>query len=149
MSSPKVFMAASVPRFLRQTRLGHLPLNNIIGSRITQGDGGANLVFDVVMVPVNEFQRIKNGVGLQHIAAPALKAGPAFMPSFMLTDAKKVVVPASEPDPEAFARHYFLKEFRLLQPDVIEIKAPAADMPLLELWRHAMSKCTQRNIQTS
>ncbi|CAM6000157.1 unnamed protein product [Sphagnum balticum] len=68
--------------------------------RLIKGDGGANLFFDIVMLPINEFQRMRTNVGLQHVIAPALKAGPTFSPGFVLADAKQVIVPAEEPDPE-------------------------------------------------
>ncbi len=117
MSQAKKYMAASVPRFLRQTRLGYLPLQCVIGSRLVKGDGGANLFFDIVMLPVNEFQRMRTNVGLQHVIAPALKAGPTFSPGFVLADAKQVIVPPDEPDPEGFARSHFLKLFGLSEPE--------------------------------
>ena len=113
MPKARKYMAASVPRFLRQTKLGYLPTNSVIGSRLVQGDGGTNLYFDTVMLPVQEFQRMRTNVGLHHVLAPAPKIGPTFTPSFVLADAKEVVVPDSEPDPEAFARKHFMALFRL------------------------------------
>lgn len=110
-------MAASVPRFIRQTRLGYLPLDCIIGSRLTKGDGGASLVFDIVMLPVLEFQRMRTNVGLQQVVSPALNAGTGFNPVFMLADSKQVVVPEGEPDPKAYAKSHFLALFGLLSPE--------------------------------
>ena len=121
-------MAASVPRYLRQNRLGYLPLSSIVGSRLLKGRNGANLVFDIIMLPVNEFQRMKTNVGMQHVSAPVLNAGPGMMPSFMLTDAKEVIVPAGEADPERFAKEYFMKVFGLLNPE----EPARAELPVLE-----------------
>ena len=117
-------MAASVPRFLRQTRLGYLPLNCIIGSHTTQGAGGSNLFFDLIMLPVPEFTRMRSNVGLQHVIAPALKAGPSFTPSFVLSNTREVVVPEDEPDPEAFAKNYFLVAFGLIKPEASQPTKP-------------------------
>jgi hypothetical protein len=138
MSHPKKYMAASVPRFLRQTSLGYLPLQCVIGSRLVKGAAGANLFFDIIMLPVNEFQRMKNNVGLQHVIAPALKAGPAFKAGFVCADTKEVVVPADEPDPEGYARNYFMLEFGLAGPT-----APAAESPLCETKQSPFSKASK------
>jgi hypothetical protein len=110
-------MAASVPRFLRQSKLGYLPINYIVGSRLIKGDGGVNLYFDIVMLPAQEFQRMKTNVGLQHVAAPALKAGPTFQPGVVLSDVKTVIVPEDEPDPEACAKFQFMILFGLIEPE--------------------------------
>jgi len=132
MSSSRKYMAASVPRYLRTTRLAYLPLHTIIGTRYVQGAGGAHVVFDVVMLEAHQFQRMKSNVGLQHLPAPALKAGPEFAPAFILADAREVVVPADENDPENYAKNYFLKLFDLLTPETpAETSHPAkeADFP--------------------
>ena len=105
------YMAAPVPRFLRFSRLAYLPPSCVIGSRLTRGDAGNNLYFDIIMLPVNEFTRMKSNVGLQHIIAPALKAGPTFNPGFVLSETREVVVPDDEPDPEVYAKKYFLGIF--------------------------------------
>jgi len=110
------YMAASVPRFLRQTRLGYLPLTCIIGTKLIKGEKGQNLVFDIVMLPAQQFQRMRTYVGLQHIATPELRMGPSFQPSYVLADAKVITVPADLPDPVAFAREHFMVEFGLINP---------------------------------
>jgi len=114
---PKKFMAGTVPRFLRQARLAYLPSRCVIGSRLTVGANGANLYFDIVMLPEPEFVRMRSNVGLQHVVAPALKAGPTFNPGFVIVDARYVVVPDEEPDPETYARNYFITLFGL---DVVQ-----------------------------
>ncbi|HEV7454003.1 MAG TPA: hypothetical protein VGO07_01970 [Candidatus Saccharimonadales bacterium] len=103
-----------MPRFLRTARLSYLPTHSIIGSRYIKGADGGNLIFDIVMLPVEQFQRMRSNVGLQHVAAPALKLGPQLAPSFVLADAKEVIVPCDEPDPENFAKNYFMKAFGLI-----------------------------------
>lgn len=118
MSTSRTYMAASVPRFLRQTRLGYLPLSCIIGSRLLVGDGGSNLIFDIVMLPVQEFQRMRTNVGVQHVVEPSLKAGPSFNPVFVLADSKTFVVPEGVRDPEALAKNHFLNLFGLLTPEL-------------------------------
>ncbi len=70
------------------------------------------------MLPEPEFVRMRSNVGLQHVVAPALKAGPTFNPGFVIADARYVVVPDGEPDPEAFARNYFITLFGL---DVVPV----------------------------
>ena len=113
----RVYMAASVPRYLRQTKLGYLPVDSIIGTHFTKSLQGANLVFDVIMLPVPQFQRMRMNVGSQFVAAPTPSpGGAAFSPVFVLANAKQVVVPPDEPDPKTFAKNYFLKEFGLLTP---------------------------------
>ena len=131
-------MAASVPRFLRQSRLAYLPLKCVIGSRLIQGEG-SNLYFDIVMLPVPEFQRMRGNVGLQHVNAPALKAGPTFNPGFVLTDAKQVIVPDNEPNPEAFAKNHFLVLFGLIAPDV---PTETTEQPQFESFSEIAKKCT-------
>ena len=113
MQGIRKFMAAPVPRFIRQAKLGYLPMNTVIGGYLIKGDGGANMVMDVVMLPVQQFQRMRSNVGLQHVATPGLQAGPGLMPSFMLKDVKEVTVPEAEPDAEAWAKAYFIREFKL------------------------------------
>lgn len=113
----KRYMAGSIPRFLRQTKLGYLPLNCLIGSRVIHGERGNNLVLDVIMLPAPEFQRMKSNIGLEHVLAPSLKMDATFKPGFVIVDKKEVAVPAGEPDPEAYAREYFMKEFGLLSPE--------------------------------
>jgi hypothetical protein len=110
-------MAASVPRFLRQTKLGYLPFSSIVGSRLLKGDGGINMYFDIVMLPPPEFQRMKTNVGLRHVMAPALKSDASFQPGFILTDAKTVMVPEDEPDPEGYAKLQFMIMFGLIEPE--------------------------------
>jgi hypothetical protein len=107
------FQAAPVPRFIRQAKLSYLPMNVVIGSYLIKGDGGSNIVMDVIMLPAQQFQRMRTNVGLQHVATPTLQAGPGLMPSFMLKDVKEITVPEGEPDAEGYAKAYFVREFKL------------------------------------
>jgi hypothetical protein len=118
MSSPKTYMAASVPRSIRQSRLGYVPLQCILGSRYVKGGDGSNLVYDIVMLPAPEFQRMRMNVGLQNVITPGPKIGPNFQPVYVLADAKHVTVPADEPDPENYAKDYFKKIFGLTDTEV-------------------------------
>lgn len=115
MTKPNKYMAGSVPRYLRQTRLGYLPLNCILGSRAQKGNTDENLIFDVVMLPVKDFQRMRSYVGNAPVITPTLKFGSSYEPVFLLKDVKEVIVPKDEPDPENFARNYFLGVFGLVQ----------------------------------
>jgi hypothetical protein len=106
-------MAASVPRSLRQTRLGHLPFNTIIGSKHQRGKDGGNLIFDIIMLPEPEFVRMKGQVGVRQVVGPAFKADASFQPGFVMQDTKIVVVPADAVDQYAYAKNHFIKEFGL------------------------------------
>jgi hypothetical protein len=117
MSVPKKYMAAAIPRHVRQSRLAYLPLDCIIGSRVTRGDNDENLIFDIVMLPAKEFQRAKLYVGLQYEAAPALTPDSGFEPGYVVPNVKTVTVPAGETNPEAYARNHFMIEFDLIVPD--------------------------------
>ena len=112
---PKRYLACSVPRFLRQDRLRYLSLQSLIGSRIQRGDKGNNLIFDIVMLPADQFQRMKLNVGLPLVLNLELKREREFPIGFVPSDTKQIVVPADEPDPEAFARDYFKKAFGLVE----------------------------------
>jgi hypothetical protein len=119
MLQARKYMAASVPRYIRQSRAGYLPANCLIGSRTVKGEGGANLSFDIVMLPAPQFLRMKTSVGQQFVIAPtpAPQQGLNFNMSFMLTDTKEVTVPEGETDPEGWARHYFMIAFGLIGPE--------------------------------
>ena len=110
---PKRYMAASVPRSLRQQRLGHLPASTIIGSKHVRGKDGGNMIHDIIMLPEPQFVRMKGNVGMQQVANPGLRAGSDFQPGFVMQDTKTVTAPVDAVDQEAFARAHFIKEFGL------------------------------------
>ena len=118
MQAPRIYMAAPVPRSIRQSRFGHLPTKCIIGTRTSKGDKGSLINVDIVMLPVMEFQRMKMGVSLQHAAAPSLQMGGGMQPSFVLKEIRQVSVPPEEPDPEAWAKNHFLREFGLTEQSI-------------------------------
>lgn len=112
MAIPQTFLAASVPRYLRQTKLGYLPLNSVIGTRVMpNGAGGTSLIYDVIMLPEREFQRMRLNIGLQHVATPNLRMGGGFDAAFVPTDTKRVLVQPDDRNPLATARTYLVQEF--------------------------------------
>jgi len=127
MTAPRKYIAASVPRFIRQSRLGYLPAQRIIGSKLSPGQGSGNLYFDIVMAPAQEFQRIKNGVSLAPVVAPNPQPGLNLNASFIMADIKEVVVPPDEADPEQYAKNYFLMHFGLLIPEKPAAKAETSE----------------------
>ena len=126
MTAPRKYMAASVPRSLRQTRLSYLPQSCLIGSRFLRGDSGDNLVYDIVMLPVKDFQRMRANVGLQHVFAPALRPSSEITPAYIPQDIKEVVVPAGEADPLGYAKSVFAVLFGLVAAETPLSVAPDA-----------------------
>jgi hypothetical protein len=108
----KKFMAASVPRFLRASRLSYLPLKCIIGSWRIEIEDDINLVFNVVMLPADEFTRAKSYLATPTLTTPSLHYG-RFAPAYGFKDTKEIIVPADEADPENYAKAYFLEAFNL------------------------------------
>ena len=105
-------MAAPVPRNIRQRRMSHLPLDCVIGYRASKDDSGYNVVFDIIMLPVREFYRIKLLAGLQYSPAPTLSpGGNAVGSAYVLTNVRKITAPDSVPDAKAFAKAHFIKVF--------------------------------------
>jgi len=124
VSTPRKYMAGSVPRSLRLTRSGLFPPNCIIGSIVMKGasnrkgEATTNIIRDVVMMPLQAFARMKTNIGVNLVLSPALKMGGAdFAPGYVFTDIREFVVPADEPDPDTFAKNYFLKKFGLAAAD--------------------------------
>ncbi len=106
------YMASPVPRNIRQTKLGHLPLQCVIGTRSPKTDDGSFFVLDIIMLPAPEFHRMKLHAGLQHVLTPTLSpGGNAVGSNYVLTNVKKVTVPPTEDDPELFAKLHFLEVF--------------------------------------
>ncbi len=123
MSTPRKYIAASVPRFMRQGRLGWLPAKYIIGSKLSAGKGSGNLYYDVIMAPVQEFQRIRNSVSLAPVVAPNPQPGLNLNASFIMSDMKEVTVPTDEADPEQYAKNFFLVHFGFVAPETPDVKA--------------------------
>lgn len=116
MAAPRKYLAGWVPRFMRQTKLGHLPLDAVICSQTVQREDGQNVYMDMIMLPVQEFQRMQGYIGLQHVASPVYSIGKSFDPVFSIKDIKQITVPEDELDPRTYAREYFLAAFGVLKP---------------------------------
>jgi|GEM_PF-2488197 hypothetical protein len=106
----KRYMAASIPRFVRTARLGHLPLDCVIACWFVKRDKDINLVYDIIMLPEREFLRARAHLGTPNVITPTLQRGGVSSP-YVPQDTKVVTVSADEPNPEYFARNYFRKEF--------------------------------------
>jgi hypothetical protein len=119
---PKKYMAGWVPRYLRQSKLGHLPIDCVICTQTVRGSDNTNHYTDLVMLPDPEFQRMQSYLGLQHVLTMAPRGGESFDPFFVIKNPKHVTVPKDHPNPEAYARAYFLIEFGVLTPDKIAIE---------------------------
>lgn len=111
-SSARKYMAASIPRSIRTARLGYLPVQTIIGHRTIKKEKDINFIFDIVMLPEIQFVRAKSYLSAPDIINAQLQYG-KFTPAYTPQDVKTVTVPPGEPDPEAYARNYFMKEFGL------------------------------------
>lgn len=112
------FMAASIPRYIRNARLPHVGTHAVIGSRLIRTRMGQGLVYDVLMLPEQEFIRAKLYLSLTQGQNSSLeltmsKLTPAYTPM----DTKIVIVPFAEMNPYEYARKYFLKEFKLEAQD--------------------------------
>lgn len=107
----RTYMAASVPRAVRQSRLGYLPLNCVIGTKYIRGNDGQNFIFDIIMLPARDFQKMRMYIGLQHIVTPELTMGGSYQSSFAIGDARAVTVEPGEGDPADIAGKYFKAMF--------------------------------------
>jgi hypothetical protein len=114
---PKKYMAGWVPRYLRQAKLGYLPADSVICTQNARDTKGANHYTDLVMLPYTDFYRMQSYLGLQHVLAIAPSGGEAFNPFFVIKNPKHVIVPKDHPNPEAYARAYFLIEFGIVKSD--------------------------------
>jgi hypothetical protein len=104
---PIKYMAASIPRFIRNARLFYLGRDAIIGSRMV---GSPGMVYDVIMLSQREFMRARlrlsmEGYGIQELTMSKLT------PPYIPMDVKEITVPPEEADPETFAKMYFWKEY--------------------------------------
>lgn len=100
------YIAASVPRYIRLSRLPYLSTSAVIGSwRARQGDD-ESLIYDVIMLRPVEFNRARINLGLQNPGSPSLdmsKLTPAYIPM----DVREVLIPKDDPAPHAYARRTF------------------------------------------
>lgn len=120
-------MAASIPRSFRLMRPGLFPPTCIIGALVMTGssDGKgtttSTIIRDVIMMSQRSFQNMKAHASVNLVLAPALRLGGSdCAPGFVFTDIREVNVPATEPNPEAFAKAYFLEKFGLVEKKIEE-----------------------------
>lgn len=107
------FVAASVPRYIRNARLFYLGRDTIIGSRLVKNNSG-NLVYDVIMLPEQEFMRAKLLLSLAVGQSSSLELTMSKMtPAYSPVDARSFIVPPSDPDPWGAARAHFRELFKL------------------------------------
>jgi len=107
----KIYIASAIPRFIRTTRLGYIPLKYVLGSRLVGDSKNATLIYDIIMLPEPEFTRARRHAGMQHVLAPTPHIGATMPVGVLPSDIKQVTVPENEPDAEGFARAYFMKAY--------------------------------------
>lgn len=113
MTTPRHFIASVVPRFIRTTRLGYIPMKNVIGSRLV-GDGvNSTIIYDIIMLPESEFARARMHAGMQHVIAPTPHRGETMPVGAVPSDVRHVIVPEDEADPEGYAKTYFREQYGL------------------------------------
>lgn len=124
MTMPRKYMAGWVPRYIRQTKLGYLPIDSVICTQNARSaESGVNNYTDLVMLPVQDFERMRSAVGLQHVLAPALSPMKIPGAAFIIRDPRQVTVPANHPDPKAYARSYFLKNYGVMTEEQLDAEA--------------------------
>jgi len=113
----RTYVASAIPRFVRTTRLGYIPMRSVIGSRLV-GDGkNATIIYDIIMLPEAEFARARMHAGMQHVLAPTPHIGETMPVGVLPSDVKRLRVPEGEQNPEAYARAYFVKAYALGKVD--------------------------------
>jgi hypothetical protein len=108
------YMAASIPRYIRTSRLFYLPRQAIIGSRLMQPKAGTPLMYDIVMLPEDAFKRARLSLGMETAGSMELNMS-RWTPTYIPRDTREVHVPPEERDPYRYAKNYFLGEFGLEQ----------------------------------
>jgi hypothetical protein len=87
-----------------------------------RGNDNTNHYTDLVMLPATDFHRMQSYMGLQHVLAAAPSGGGAFNPFFVIKNPRHVTVPKNHPNPDAYARAYFLIEFGVVTPNKIALE---------------------------
>lgn len=111
MDAARKYYAASIPRSIRAARLRQLRLENIVGSWSRESQPGQLAVFDVIMLPAQEFTRARAMLASPDVGMANERGG--MTPPYIPADVKEVTVPDGESDPFAFAKAYFKKAFGL------------------------------------
>jgi hypothetical protein len=106
------YMAASVPRNIRMSRLYYLPPECVIGSWHTRNRDGSYISFDILMLREREFNRARIHLSVPNVTDPVLTRG-GFSPTYIVKDVREITIPAGTYDPAAYARAHFMKEFKL------------------------------------
>jgi hypothetical protein len=110
--SSTLYVAASIPRFIRNTRLAHLRLGSIIGSWAIENPHSMNIVYDVVMLPADEFARAMTYLAVPAMTSPALRRE-NFNGAYSPKDIKQMVVDGTDPEARQIAVRHFVQEFKL------------------------------------
>lgn len=108
------FCAASVPRYIRNSRLPHLGRDAVIGSRLFQTKSGQSLVYDIIMLPEPDFMRAKLLLSLTAGQNSSYELSMSKMtPAYMPMDTKVLLVTVGQTNPWHFARAHFRQAFGL------------------------------------
>jgi hypothetical protein len=102
------YLAASIPRNVRMSKLNHVPNSAVIGCWHVRDERGGFQVFDVVMLPEDEFNHAKNHMATITPMSMSPKASGAAPVTFSPRDTKEFDAPNAEA-----ASAYFKKEFKL------------------------------------
>lgn len=105
-----VYMACSVPRFVRTARLSYLPPHTIITSYLVRTAGSNGIMYDVIMLPEQEFKRARYYLSGEVSGAPQLTLGKSSA-VFIPFDTRQVRVKAVAQHAQS-ARDYFLPLFQ-------------------------------------
>ncbi len=106
------YIAASVPRYIRQARLPQMPVQAIIGARLI-----GNMAYDIIMLPEKEFAgAMARLAAAEPVGAMNFVPG-RFVPAYSPKD-RQVFTPTLESTSDeaaALAKAFFLKQFGLDQ----------------------------------
>ena len=106
------YMAASVPRYIRNKRLFYLGRDAVIGSKLVKSEGSVGLLYDIIMLPEREFLRARLNLGIEASGSPALEMS-NLTPAYIPIDTKEVLVPPTETNPHEYAKTHFQKKYGL------------------------------------
>jgi len=115
MQRARRFVAAAIPRDIRQQRLPFLNRDAIIGVQASTTSSSLKDYVDIIMLPEEHYARAKS-----YLATPgmifSMRFGSADTP-FVPRNVWMVRVPDDIEDVQAYARNYFLEKFGLKEPD--------------------------------
>jgi len=97
----RIFIAASVPRSIRQKRLSYIRLDDVIAS-VRRGD----MYYDIIIFNPLTFDRARKYMAYVNQGMPSLeKSADQFV--YIPQEVHKVVVPQDEQNPYGYALRYF------------------------------------------